>query len=45
VRADGEREVVAVRGADNLDELPLGCGEDHGEALAAGAQGQRGGGV
>src|SRR5262245_44164942 len=32
-RPDGEVEVVAVRGADHLDELPLGCGEDHGEAL------------
>src|SRR5262245_15319473 len=32
-RPDGEVEVVAVSGAEHLDELPLGCGEDHGEAL------------
>jgi hypothetical protein len=30
----------SVRGADHLDELPLGCGEDHGEALCCSRDGR-----
>src|SRR5262245_40751429 len=41
-RRDGEGQLAAVRGADDLEELLLGVGELHGENLTSGRAWRRG---